>query len=593
MFSNAFIYLAKKLMYMNHFTRSLFALCVLISFIGWGQSPLPKGLTQSEKSNIGRISFTQNKVTDPPTEPVRTMAEWEEVEYLVITWEPSFQNILRQIVTAAVNECKVIITTQNESSVANYLSNAGVDMTRVIFMDENWDSIWIRDYAGNTVYSNDVGTRALTDWIYNRPRPNDDVIPSAHASLLDLPIYITNTGSNDLVNTGGNFMSDGLGTGFASELILEENEAGNPYGVSAKTEAEIDAIMNAYMGIDRYIKMPALPYDVINHIDMHMKLLDEETLLVSEYPPGVADGPQIEANVAEVVANYPSIFGTPYNIEWIPAPPSSSGLYPDNGGYYRTYTNAVFINKTVLVPTYRPQVDGPALERWQELLPGYNIVGIDVDNSGENLISLLGAIHCITHTIGVDEPLWIVHQPIDEAAQGATVTIDARIEHTSGIQEANVYWREGNEDFVAAPMTALGNDIWSVDLTLPNTTTLVDYYIDARANSGKTLSRPIVAPEGYWTINVGNLSLDDFSSHRFISAAVPNPTTGLVSFRLNQIHEPVQVKIHNVLGQELYQGTIPLGHGSYELELNGAWQGVLWVQFSGSFGTVYRRVLKL
>ena len=580
-------------MYMNHFTRSLFALCVLISFIGWGQSPLPKGLTQSEKSNIGRISFTQNKVTDPPTEPVRTMAEWEEVEYLVITWEPSFQNILRQIVTAAVNECKVIITTQNESSVANYLSNAGVDMTRVIFMDENWDSIWIRDYAGNTVYSNDVGTRALTDWIYNRPRPNDDVIPSAHASLLDLPIYITNTGSNDLVNTGGNFMSDGLGTGFASELILEENEAGNPYGVSAKTEAEIDAIMNAYMGIDRYIKMPALPYDVINHIDMHMKLLDEETLLVSEYPPGVADGPQIEANVAEVVANYPSIFGTPYNIEWIPAPPSSSGLYPDNGGYYRTYTNAVFINKTVLVPTYRPQVDGPALERWQELLPGYNIVGIDVDNSGENLISLLGAIHCITHTIGVDEPLWIVHQPIDEAAQGATVTIDARIEHTSGIQEANVYWREGNEDFVAAPMTALGNDIWSVDLTLPNTTTLVDYYIDARANSGKTLSRPIVAPEGYWTINVGNLSLDDFSSHRFISAAVPNPTTGLVSFRLNQIHEPVQVKIHNVLGQELYQGTIPLGHGSYELELNGAWQGVLWVQFSGSFGTVYRRVLKL
>jgi hypothetical protein len=220
-------------------------------------------------------------------------------------------------------------------------------------------------------------------------------------------------------------------------------------------------------------------------------------------------------------------------------------------------------------------------------------VGIDVDNSGENLISLLGAIHCITHTIGVDEPLWIVHQPIDEAAQGATVTIDARIEHTSGIQEANVYWREGNEDFVAAPMTALGNDIWSVDLTLPNTTTLVDYYIDARANSGKTLSRPIVAPEGYWTINVGNLSLDDFSSHRFISAAVPNPTTGLVSFRLNQIHEPVQVKIHNVLGQELYQGTIPLGHGSYELELNGAWQGVLWVQFSGSFGTVYRRVLKL
>jgi len=578
---------------MTRLDRILFALIILMTSITWGQNPLPKGLTQSEKSSLGQISFTQNKVTDPPTEPVRAMAEWEEVEYLVITWEPSFQNILRQIVAAAVNECHVVITTQNQSSVSNYLSGAGIDLSRVIFMDENWDSIWIRDYAGNTVYSNDVGTRALTDWIYNRPRPNDDVMPSAHATLLDLPIYITNTGTNDLVNTGGNYMSDGLGTAFASDLILDENAPGNPYGVSAKTEAEIDAIMNAYLGIDRYIKMPTLPYDVIHHIDMHMKLLDEETLLVSQYPPGVADGPQIEVNIAEVVANYPSVFGTPYNIEWIPAPPSSSGLYPDNGGSYRTYTNAVFINKTVLVPTYRPEVDVPALERWQELLPGYNIVGIDVDNSGENLISLLGAIHCITHTIGVDEPLWIVHQPVNQAAQGATVAIDARIQHISGIQEASVYWRDSAGDFASAPMTALGNDTWSVDLQMPNDAALVDYYIDATANSGKSLSRPLVAPEGFWTINVGNLSMDDFSSTRFISSAVPNPTTGSVKFRLNQIHEPVQVTIHNVLGQELYRGTIPQGHGSYELALNTEWQGVLWVQFSGSFGTVYRQVLKL
>ena len=248
----------------------------------WAQNPLPKGLTTEEFSQLGRISFSQNRGTDPPTEPVRTMAEWEEMEYLVITWQPGFQNILRQIVQAAVQECKVIITTQNESSVSSYLSGAGIDLSQVSFMDENWDSIWIRDYAGNTVYSNNVGELALTDWIYNRPRPNDDLMPSAHAELLNLPIYITNTGTNDLVNTGGNFMSDGLGTAFASDLILDENAPGNPYGVSGKSEAEIDAIMNAYMGIDRYIKMPTLPYDVIHHIDMHMKLLEEETLLVSQ-----------------------------------------------------------------------------------------------------------------------------------------------------------------------------------------------------------------------------------------------------------------------------------------------------------------------
>ena len=189
--------------------------------------------------------------------------------------------------------------------------------------------------------------------------------------------------------------------------------------------------------------------------------------------------------------------------------------------------------------------------------------------------------------------MWIVHQPIDEAAQGSMVTIDARIEHISGIQEATVYWRDAAGDFSSAPMSAIGNNTWSVNLLMPNEAALVDYYINATANSGKTLSRPMVAPEGFWTINVGNLSLEDFSSTRFISAAVPNPTSGSVKFRLSQIHEPVQITIHNVLGQELYRGTIPKGHGRFELALNPEWQGVLWVQFSGSFGTVYRQVLKL
>ena len=39
--------------------------------------------------------------------------------------------------------------------------------------------------------------------------------------------------------------------------------------------------MKKFMGIERYIKMETLPYDEIHHIDMHMKLLDEETILMA------------------------------------------------------------------------------------------------------------------------------------------------------------------------------------------------------------------------------------------------------------------------------------------------------------------------
>jgi agmatine/peptidylarginine deiminase len=558
-----------------------------------GSDELPKGLTAHEKSIISQFQFRSSRMTEPPTGPVRAAAEWEEVEYLVVRWTNGFQNILLQIVAAGLEECKVVITTQNESSVSSYLTSNGVDLTNVIFLNTNSDSIWIRDYAGNTIYSDDVGERALTDWIYNRPRPNDDVMPSAHADLLDFPIYITDSGINDLVNTGGNYMSDGLGNAFASELILEENQPGNPYGVSAKTEAEIDQIMLDYMGIQNYIKMETLPYDAIHHIDMHMKLLDEETLLVSRYPTGVADGPQIEENIDYVLSNFQSPFGTPYEVKWIDAPPSTGGNYPDNGGSYRTFSNSIIINKTILVPTYRPEVDAPALAYYEELMPGYNIVGIDVDNPGENLISLFGAIHCITHTIGVDEPLLIVHQPIDEANANSTVAIDAMIKHISGINTAKVFWREvGESNFNETAMSFVSDDTWTADVLIPNTDIDIEYYIWAEAISGKSLARPLVAPDGYWTINVGILSAEDWAAQH-ISNPYPNPARSNVTFNLNAIEGSIQVFIYNLLGQKLYETDIENGNGLLNLDLKESWKGALFITFKGDFGAITKKIIKL
>lgn len=559
------------------------------------QEELPKGLTETERDLLPQFKFNNHRlISDPPEGPVRAAAEWEEVEYLLVRWTNSYQNILRQIVEVGVQECKVIITTQNESSVTSYLTNQGVDLTNVEFLNTGSNSIWIRDYGGNTIYSDDVGERALTDWIYNRPRPLDDIMPTEHANMIGMPIYVTDTGINDLVNTGGNYMSDGLGNAFASNLILEENEAGNPYNVSAKTEDEIDAIMNAYMGIENYIKMETLPYDEIHHIDMHMKLLDEETILVSRYPEGVADGPQIEENINYVLSNFQSPFGTPYEIKWIDAPPSTSGSYPDTGGYYRTYSNAVFVNKSIIVPTYRPEVDEPALDYLRELLPGYNVVGIDVDNSNEPLIASLGAIHCITHTIGVDEPLWIVHQPINEVPTSNTsVSINAMIKHISGINNATVYWREaGESEFNQLSMTIIGDDNWSVDLWIPSGAESIEYYIEAEANSGKSLARPLVAPEGFWTFIVANLSNEEWADNN-ISAPYPNPTSEEVSFQLNQIEGAVKVSIYNILGQKLSATTIVEANGILTLALNKEWKGMLLVTFEGDFGKVTKKIIKL
>jgi len=567
----------------------LFSLLFLNSFNA--QEVLPKGLTQEEKLLLPNYKFTETKRTPAPTSPVRTSAQWEEVEYLVIRWTTQYQNIQRQIVQAAVKECKVLIATTSENTVRTYLTNNGVDLTNVRFLNANTNSIWIRDYAANTVYSNDVGERALVDWIYNRPRPLDNTLPTSHAAYVGVPLYVTDTSPNDLVNTGGNFMSDGMGNAFASKLILDENKTGNSYGVSAKTEEQVDKILKDYMGISSYRKMTVLPYDEIHHIDMHMKLLDEETILVSQYPEGIADGPQIKQNIDYIKNTFKTPFGNDYDIKWITAPASTTGAYPNTGGAYRTYTNAVIINKTILVPTYRPEVDEPALNIYKQLMPGYTVVGIDVDNSGEDLISLSGAIHCITHTIGVADPLWIAHSKIKNV-NSLSVPVEAQIKHNSGIAQAKVFWRESGD--IGFQETSMNNSVeskWTANLSLPSTSKKIEYYIWAQANSGKSITRPIVAPEGYWTFDVAQLSVEDLNSKN-IEGPFPNPANNKVSFNFKNISGDINVSIHNVLGQKLSEQKINSSNGTISLDLNPKWSGVLLITLEGKFGKVTKKLIK-
>jgi agmatine/peptidylarginine deiminase len=475
----------------------------------WAQY-LPHHMTEDEQRMLPLVRPASRGITTPPTEPVRTMAQWEEIAGLCIRWEGTWsRSLLREIVRYAKEETTVYIVTQTQSSVVSYLSQGGVDTQNIVFVNEPSNSIWFRDYGQWPAYLNSVGDQVFIDWIYNRPRPLDDVVPQALADLVGVPLYETTQAPTDLVNTGGNFMTDGMGTAFASELILDENATGNSFGVTPKTEAQIDQIMLDFMGLDRYIKMETLPYDGIHHIDMHMKLLDEQTLLVGQYPTGVADGPQIEDNLDYVLSNFSSSFGTPYKVIRIPMPPDGN-QWPSNGGDYLTYTNAVFVNGTVLVPNYYQQYDTTAMRIWKEALPGYRIRGLDCNE----VITASGAIHCITKAIGATDPLRIVHQPLDDTPYiQQDYQVDATIQHRDGIATAEIRWTtDTTAGYSSAPMTLTDatNDIWTGFIPYQNAGEEVFYHIYAQATSGKQQVRPIVAPVGYWKFDVlGSVGLND------------------------------------------------------------------------------------
>lgn len=578
-----------------------------ISDLGFAQSgnPLPKGLTQEEMSLIPAYRASRSSAatgyTTPPAFPVRTMAEWEEIEYLVVNYR-DWESTVREIIRYAVDEVDVLVVTSDSNDVKGDLTSAGIPLTRVHFLQTSSNSIWIRDYGANTVYRDEVDSLKLVEWIYNRPRPLDDQVPVAYADYLGVDLYSTTNIPYDLVHTGGNFHIDGFGTAFSSELVLDENAAGGQFNPSVKTEAEIDSLLKDFMGITRYIKMPVLPYDAIHHIDMHMRLVDEQTILVGEYPTGVADGPQIEANLQYILNNFNSVWGTPYKVVRLQMPPDFNGAYPDatpwwNAGDYRTYTNSVILNKTVLVPIYEPQYDTTALRIIGEAMPGYKIQGIDCNS----IISASGALHCITRAVGVRDPLLIAHQSLEDTQDDQNpYLVDAWIKHVSGISSANLHYTiDTAMGYTSIPMTLTNasSDTWSGSIPAQPIGSEIFYYVEAVSNSGKVQVRPMPAPEGYWNFEVlPVVAIENPSVQGWgIDPVFPNPARAITCI---PVHSDAatqgKISLVDLFGrevQEIHNGEIPAGDSKYFFFADQLAAGAYLVVLEGEMGKQAQKVM--
>lgn len=584
--------------------RLLFLILLFIagnSLPGRGQD-LPRFMTEAEKELLGAyVPPSVASLSTPRPESrsgsFRAMAEWEELQAVVITWA-SQQAILAEIVRALQKECRVIIVCNNEGSVKNYLTGKNVDWTdNITFVQGPYNSIWVRDYGPNPVYQNDVDSLFLVDWIYNRPRPNDDLVSFLVGDVLALPVMATQEAPEDLVHTGGNFMSDGLGTGFSSQLVLDENGPFNQFGTSNHDEAAINGIMQSFMGIDVYPKMVNLPFDGIHHIDMHMKLLDEETLLVGQYPEGIADGPQIEANLQFILSSITTRFGTPFKVIRMPMPPDATGKYPHQGGHYRTYTNSLIANHTVIVPTYTPSVDSTALRIYAEAMPGYQIVGINCNA----IIPSSGALHCITKEIGVNDPLRIVHQPLKEWEPGlSSLPFRALVQHRDGIQQVNLFWTtDTTQGFTALAMAPGAEpDMWEVDFPALDEEAEIRYYIEATSLTGKVRRRPLTAPSGHWTFMMPGqptqVALPSLPGIH-VEEVFPNPASAITCIPVDFGHYQggVDISLTDVMGRILpiFRGDVSGGRRQFFFDAGGYPAGTYALRVRAGAFTQARTVL--
>lgn len=428
----------------------------------------------------------------------RVPAEWEKSELLVLVWQ-SYTHTISQLAHYAQDEGEVLIVCADSTVVQKYFQKENLNTKRLNFLQIDFNSPWIRDYGPVNLYLNNFDSLILVDFLYNRKRNSDDLIPLNLAKYNELKLMQLNSPAKGLVQIGGNFMTDGLGSAMSSRLLVDEN--------NHISEQGLRQLFKNFLGIKHYIFFDTLHFDIIHHIDMHMKLVNEETMLVGKFPYGLSDQPVIDKNVNYLQRNFLSPFGNPYRIVEIPMP-DDFGRFADSTGWadYLTYTNSLIFNQTVFVPVYGIESDKMALAIYKHIFPGYRIIGID---STEPIMHG-GAVHCLSYTMAAQESdfLWVSNPVYVDSA----ILFKAYVQTPHRVKHLDLYYRFSSEKkFVRKQFWPLQDSLALFELRLDASQQLakMEYYFQAKLDNKNFMSRPYNAPEVFFKFSA---QLPDFKS---------------------------------------------------------------------------------
>ena len=420
---------------------------------------------EQRKDEIGRDFYP----TDPPIGPVRNIAEFEPMEGVLVRYPFGISYSVIAEMSEDIMVTTIVSGQSQENTVTNYYSSNGVNLDNCIFLHAPTESYWSRDYGPWYVVNgnNEVG---IVNFIYNRPRPNDNDIPIEVAEFLDIELYGMN-----LITAGGNYMTDGMGISAASELVWEENPS--------QSHAEIAQLLEDFTGVTNFNVIPDPNNTYIDHIDCWGKFLDVDKVLVRSVPTSHNQYDEIEAT-ADYFSNQMSSYGTPYEVYRVYTPQN------------QPYTNSLILNDKVFVPITGSSWDDDALASYEEAMPGYEVLGFT--GSWEST----DALHCRAKGVADRGMLYIRHIPLsgEIPSSNGDFEITATVIPYSGASVNNnsptVFYRVDGGGYQSTVMESIvGNEFSGYIPALPFGGE-VAYYIHAADASGRSADHPFIgAPD--------------------------------------------------------------------------------------------------
>jgi len=320
-------------------------------------------------------------VTAPPSQPVRSFAEYEPARALILRPGGGIGKFHRGIIEGAAGHVPLMVILHDTGKAAGLLDaveDLGLDADGFQLLDVgDTDAMWARDYGPVSHVTAD-GEVGFVDFRYYHGRHWDDATPTKLAADWGVNVF-----RPSMSFEGGNFMADAAGTCYATEKIYQQNP-----GHAAD---EIDKWMREYAGCEQVVSLARPKGLGTGHIDMFAKLIDEGTVILGEYDPAVRpENAEILDETADMLEALTTAGGGGLEVHRIPLP-------WDETGVWYTYTNSLILNDVVLVPVYSKfkDLEAQAISVYAAAAPGLTVKTVNSDG----VIPSGGAIHCVTMTV--------------------------------------------------------------------------------------------------------------------------------------------------------------------------------------------------
>ncbi|MFL2983074.1 MAG: agmatine deiminase family protein [Candidatus Neomarinimicrobiota bacterium] len=494
---------------------------------------LPIGMTAEEETRIDEI-YSMGRDTDPPPIPIRNIAEYERMQGVLIRYPFGIStDIIAEISESEKIFCLVSSNLQN--SAITSMENGDVNMENVELVIGATDSYWTRDYGPWWVVDGDRNV-SIVDFTYNRPRPNDNDAPLKISNHLDVPYY-----ASDIVHTGGNYMTDGMGTAASTDIVYEENTI---------PDEDVLSKMEEYYGINTYHVLEDPNNTYIDHIDCWGKYLSPTKVLIREVPDTHPQYSAIE-ETAEYFSSSLNEWGEPWELHRVWTP----GNQP--------YTNSLIINKKVLIPVTGGSWDDEALEVYENALPGYEILGFSGTWESTD------ALHCRIKGIPDLNMLQIFHNPLNNGTEPANdgYLIEAMVDNLSSsgliVDSMKVFWKESESinwlsHHLYQSDSSDNSNIWMGNMPALSDTGIIQYFIQAADSSGRIETSPMAGWHSFiaapteaclaWSIgdldNSGDLNILDIL---LLSDMISSSASGICPESISDINNDGSVSVMDIV----------------------------------------------